>query len=295
MLEQAGKGRAIPPFGHAGQEFGEDLGFAPPLARVANSHAPIKIHRPPRGKRGPHAVMFYRMRSSQDLDSLFHVSCYAAAPCTDHPKFAFFYGLFPRCTQFPWGNLLAGLEEENAMAILARMNSPWTLVAGLLIAAAVAFARPDPAPAQALERIGDFKDWSAFTTGDGGSKVCFMSSQPLRDYCNDTTRAAIYTFVTHRPSEGRVGEVNVKPGYTYQDGSYVDLSIDGQKFQLVTQEGNAWPHAPETDKKIIQAMIKGSSMIVRGTSSKGTLTTDTYSLLGFTNAYQAISRACGVN
>ncbi len=35
-------------------------------------------------------------------------------------------------------------------------------------------------------------------------------------------------------------------------------------------------------------------MIVAGISSRGTLTTDTYSLNGFTAAYDAITRACGV-
>lgn len=181
------------------------------------------------------------------------------------------------------------------MPIIARMKSPWTLLAGLLLVAAIAYGQPETAQAQALERIGDFKDWSAFTTGEGDSKVCFMSSQPLRDEGDYTNRGQIYTFITHRPAEGRVGEVNIKPGYTYEANSYVDVSIDGQKFQLVTQEQNAWPHDPETDKKMIQAMIRGTNMIVRGTSSRGTLTTDTYSLLGFTNAYEAISEACGVN
>jgi hypothetical protein len=175
------------------------------------------------------------------------------------------------------------------------MKSPWTLLAGLTVAAAVAFASPEPAPAQAVERIDDFKDWSAFTSGEGGGMTCFMSSQPLRDEGNYTNRGSIYTFVTHRPSEGRVGEVNIKPGYTYQEGSFVEVSIDGREFRLVTNGGNAWPHDPETDRDMIQAMIRGSTMIIRGTSARGTLTTDTYSLLGFTNAYEAISQACGVN
>jgi Invasion associated locus B (IalB) protein len=37
----------------------------------------------------------------------------------------------------------------------------------------------------------------------------------------------------------------------------------------------------------------GKQMIVRGTSSRGTETTDTYSLSGFTAALAAIDKACG--
>ena len=41
-------------------------------------------------------------------------------------------------------------------------------------------------------------------------------------------------------------------------------------------------------------MKGGLAMIVAGISSRGTLTTDTYSLNGFTAAYDAITKACGV-
>ncbi len=34
-------------------------------------------------------------------------------------------------------------------------------------------------------------------------------------------------------------------------------------------------------------------MVVKGTSSRGTLTTDTYSLTGFSAALQSIDKACG--
>ena len=41
-------------------------------------------------------------------------------------------------------------------------------------------------------------------------------------------------------------------------------------------------------------MAKGRQLIVTGYSSRGTKTTDTYSLAGFTAAYKAIGKACGV-
>jgi len=39
-------------------------------------------------------------------------------------------------------------------------------------------------------------------------------------------------------------------------------------------------------------MRAGLTMVVKGTSSRGTLTTDTYSLRGFTAAYDAMQKAC---
>lgn len=48
----------------------------------------------------------------------------------------------------------------------------------------------------------------------------------------------------------------------------------------------------EEDRKLVKAMKAGSKMVVVGYSSRGTKTTDTYSLSGFTAAYNAISKAC---
>ncbi len=39
-------------------------------------------------------------------------------------------------------------------------------------------------------------------------------------------------------------------------------------------------------------MKAGSNLVVKASSSRGTDTTDTYSLSGFTAAYNAISKAC---
>jgi invasion protein IalB len=50
----------------------------------------------------------------------------------------------------------------------------------------------------------------------------------------------------------------------------------------------------DADKKLVQAMVKGSTMVVQGTSARGNNTKDTYSLSGFTRAYQAIRQACGL-
>ena len=48
------------------------------------------------------------------------------------------------------------------------------------------------------------------------------------------------------------------------------------------------------DAKLLQAMLKGQTMVVKGTPAKGEATADTYSLDGVTKAYQEMSKACGV-
>ena len=46
------------------------------------------------------------------------------------------------------------------------------------------------------------------------------------------------------------------------------------------------------DNEVIIAMKKGLKMIVQGYSSRGTLTTDDYSLTGFTAAFNKLSKDC---
>ena len=44
--------------------------------------------------------------------------------------------------------------------------------------------------------------------------------------------------------------------------------------------------------RAVDAMRAGASMIVKGTSSRGTLTEDEFSLFGFSAGHRAIDKAC---
>ena len=66
------------------------------------------------------------------------------------------------------------------------------------------------------------------------------------------------------------------------------------RFKLFTYDDSAWAVNSEEDRKLVKAMKAGIKMSVVGYSSRDTKTTDTYSLSGFTDAYNAISKACGI-
>jgi invasion protein IalB len=164
---------------------------------------------------------------------------------------------------------------------------------GLLAAAALFFAAwAGAAAAQSIETLGKFQDWNAFTYGSGDQKICFMSSAPTKAEGNYTRRGDIFAMVTHRPARGTRNVVSIEAGYTYKEGSDVSVKIDDKGFSLFTEEGNAWAREPETDSAMVTAMKAGLKMVVEGMSSRGTATKDTYSLKGFTAAYDAISKAC---
>ncbi len=147
--------------------------------------------------------------------------------------------------------------------------------------------------AQNPQPIGSFADWQALTFEEEGKSGCYAIAEPTRKEGNYTSRGDVYALVTHRPADARLNVFTIIVGYTYQAGSEATAEIGNEKFSLFTQEGMAWA-ADDDDVKIVDALKRGAGMVVRGVSSRGTETTDTYSLTGFTKAYNAIGQACGL-
>ncbi|MEQ8195662.1 MAG: invasion associated locus B family protein [Rhodospirillales bacterium] len=146
-------------------------------------------------------------------------------------------------------------------------------------------------PASA-DPINTFNDWSAFAETEGGQNVCYIGSTPKTQSGKYKNRGETYVLVTHRPADKTRGVVSVKGGYAYKKGAEVQINIDSERFTLFTDQDHAWAFDADGDRKLVAAMKAGSKMIVTGVSDKGTKTTDTYSLSGFTAAYNAIGRAC---
>ena len=70
--------------------------------------------------------------------------------------------------------------------------------------------------------------------------------------------------------------------------------MGNQNFKLFTDGDTAWARDERTDKSLVEAIRTGSAMVIKGTSNRGTTTTDTYSLSGTSQAYEAINKACNV-
>ena len=101
--------------------------------------------------------------------------------------------------------------------------------------------------------------------------------------------------VQHRPNDKGFDVVNTIAGYTYKKNSTPTISVDGKvKKSLIVQGDKAWARDAATDKHIVQQLKAGSKAVLTGVSVRGTKTTDTFSLKGFSKAYNEISKACGL-
>jgi len=148
--------------------------------------------------------------------------------------------------------------------------------------------------AEAESFLGKHGDWEAFSDKEGGKTICYMASEPTKMRGDYTKRGASYAMVTHRPAEKSRNVVSVRAGYDYKPSSEVEIAVGKEKFKLFTKDGWAFAPDPDADNALVKAMVRGAAMTVVGLSSRGTKTTDTYSLKGFTAAYRAISKACKI-
>jgi len=165
--------------------------------------------------------------------------------------------------------------------------------------AAVATMLTAPVASLAQEQRPDYlgtnRDWHAFQFTENGNPVCFMASQPTREEGEYSRRGDVFVLITHRPAEGSRDVVSFYAGYSFEENGSVSVTVDGADgFTLFTEGETAWSPDTQTDNAIIAAMRAGSEMVVQGRSTRGTLTTDTYSLFGFTATLDEVNGACGL-
>jgi hypothetical protein len=189
-----------------------------------------------------------------------------------------------------------------------RIGMPLALVASLgLSTAALAQtkSRPaksrQPAPAQtaAVESgqpalLGQFGDWGAYTATNGGHKVCYALAKPSSQATNPPNRPRdpAYTFVSTRPAENVRNEVSIVIGYPFKPGSEASVDIGSAKYAMYTQQDGAWIKNAAEEARMVDAMRRGSDMVVSGESGRGTKSTDRYSLKGLSQALDRVAAEC---
>ena len=165
-------------------------------------------------------------------------------------------------------------------------------IAAITLAGAAAQA---PVSAQeSTNRVATMTDWNVFT--EESPKECWGVSKPKETVNSrdgqpvSVRRGDILLFVTFRP--GKPGEISFTGGYPFAGGSTVEVTVDGNAFQLFTDGEWAWPGSAADDAALLKAMKAGASAVVQARSGKGTQTKDTFSLRGFTAAMEEAGKRC---
>lgn len=174
----------------------------------------------------------------------------------------------------------------------SRFPSRLAVLASVLLALGVAVPATE-AYAKGREFLGGFRDWDAFLDKTAkGEKSCYAISVPKETAPKNVKRGEIYIMVTQWPKAKIKNQISLAAGYTLKKDSDVTLTIDKHGFKLFAQDDRAWASNDKQDAEITAAMKKGTTLTVKGMSARGTETTDTYSLAGFSSALNAITQAC---
>jgi invasion protein IalB len=157
------------------------------------------------------------------------------------------------------------------------------------------FAQPKTtSPADQAVLLGQFGDWGAYKATPGGKTVCFALSKPTKAVTEPAgrNRDPSYAFVSTRPAEKVKNEVSVIVGYPQKAGRDASATIGSASYAMYTQNDGAWIKNAAEEAQMVDTMRKGADLIVKSESSRGTKTTDTYSLKGIVQALDKVAAEC---
>src|SRR5689334_12613586 len=69
--------------------------------------------------------------------------------------------------------------------------------------------------------LGTFQNWSAYETGTGEGKVCYVLSRPSSTEPAGIKRDAAFFLINDWPARHARAEPEIVPGFQYKEGSFV--------------------------------------------------------------------------
>jgi invasion protein IalB len=173
------------------------------------------------------------------------------------------------------------------------------LAAACLVLPSMASGQPKPPanPTAQATLLGQYGDWGAYTASPGGQKVCFALTKPTASVDNPPNRRTaanpVYMFISTRPTEKVSNELSVLvTGYEFKPNSEASVAVGGASFAMYTQKDGAWVKNAAEEAKMLETMRKSTDVAIKATTSRGTQTTDTFSLKGLSQAVDRAAQEC---
>lgn len=168
------------------------------------------------------------------------------------------------------------------------------LTAASICAATSVFAQTAPAAntAVAAKLVQKFDDWQVFIHEGPGEKICFAASQPKSMEPKAAKRGPVFFYLTTWAKDNIRNEISVKIGYAFKTDTSPVIIIGKDQFELYPKDDKAFMRDPGEERKLLDAMKKGTTLTVKGVSARGTATTDQYSLSGLSAALSQLATSC---
>lgn len=142
--------------------------------------------------------------------------------------------------------------------------------------------------------VGQYGAWGAYAATQNGKSVCFVLAKPTKSQTNPPGRSRdpAYLFISTRPAERVRNEVSAMMGYPLKASSDVTFEVGNAHFAMYTQGDGAWIKNAAEEPALVEALRKGADVTVKGISTRGTETTDVYSLKGISQALDRVAQDC---
>lgn len=184
------------------------------------------------------------------------------------------------------------MVQPSGLGVYAMTSSRLGFALGLVACLAVS-SLAAPALAQEATNLGTFKAWTAWKGKDANGDMCYISSTPEKSMPEGVKRSPIHFLVIHRKGLGTKNEVQTLIGYPFNSSAAnASATVDGKTYPMVTEGEAAWLASAGDEPGFVEALKAGTTLVVKGTSQRGTNTVDTYPLGGVTAAMTEIDKAC---
>jgi len=130
--------------------------------------------------------------------------------------------------------------------------------------------------------------WSFVKT----DQYCYIGSLASKTDLSPTKSRGDFYILVYKNLGDPNTVVQIEAGYDYKLGEKIIVTIDKGDYIFYTTEDLPDAAWTDEDSKVIFAMKKGLELTVTGMSSRGTITNDTYTLKGFTAAFNKLQEDC---
>ena len=138
---------------------------------------------------------------------------------------------------------------------------------------------------------GKYKNWESFTAETDKGKICFAQTLPTKRAPSSIKRGQSKLFVTFRPAENINDEISLTSGHDYKT-STVTAASGKKRYSFFSQKNFAWLLDDQEEKNFIKLMKRATNLIIKARTVNGAETTDHYSMMGFTKAYNTAKKTC---
>ena len=143
--------------------------------------------------------------------------------------------------------------------------------------------------------IAHYQHWTVFQIkkkkNDNYKEICYVMSKPIEKKGTTKKKRSPYMIVM-RKKGSKYDEVSLSSGFIFKPHTDITISILKRTFPLFPEYEKAFTYDINDDIEIVKQMKLGAKVYITSYSKSDYVANDTYSLLGFTEAYEKMISLC---